>query len=272
MIQPIALITGASSGLGKATAELLATKGYYVYAVARRIERLEAMRSTNIEPLNMDVTSEASINTAIEHIKVSRGRIDVLINAAGYALYGALEEVAHEKAQHEFDVNVFGLMRVTQAVLPLMRQQHSGRIVNLSSVAGKFVTPLAGWYNASKFAVEALSDALRNEVAPFDIQVVVIEPGAIKSEFADIALGELQDASKLAAYQGMSQSFRKLVSGSYRNAPGPEIVARAIFKAVSAHRPRTRYALPMDSWLLILVRWLLTDRLLDTLVRNQLRG
>ncbi len=272
MTQRVVLVTGASSGLGKATAELLASKGYYVYAAARRIDRLESMRSTNIEPLGLDVTSEASIEVAIEHIKASQERIDVLVNAAGYALYGALEEVASEKAQHEFEVNVFGLMRVTQALLPLMRQQRSGRIINLSSVAGKFVTPFAGWYNASKFAVEALSDALRNEVASFGIQVVVVEPGAIKSEFADIALGGLQDASNLAEYRGMSRSFAKLVSNSYRNAPGPDIVAKAIFKAITARHPSARYALPADSSLLITLRRLLSDRMIDSLLRSQIKG
>jgi NAD(P)-dependent dehydrogenase (short-subunit alcohol dehydrogenase family) len=271
MTQQVVLVTGASSGIGQATAQHLAAKGYDVIAAARRLERLEAMRSANIAPLALDVTSEESIRAAVAHIKQRKGRLDVLVNNAGYALYGVLEEVTPEDVHQQFDVNVFGLMSMTQAVLPLMREQRSGIIVNLSSVAGKVSTPFAGWYSASKHAVEALSDALRAEVAPFGIQVVMMQPGSIKTEFGDIALNELQKASNLPAYRQTAAAFEKLIRNSYRNAPGPEVVAETIYRAIAGGQPRTRYAFPNDSRLFIFLRKWLPDRMFDRLLSAQMR-
>lgn len=268
----VALVTGASSGIGKVTALYLAERGYYVFAGARRLERLEEVRGVNLEPLALDVTSDEAVESAMRQIMARKGRLDVLVNNAGYGLYGVLEEVAPPEAERQFAVNVFGLMRMTQAALPVMRAQGEGYVVNLSSVAGKFATPMAGWYSASKHAVEALSDALRAEVAAFGIKVVLIEPGAIKTEFDEVALGELTRFSRLEVYRKLAQAFAKLVQNSYRKAPGPEIIARTIYSAVETRKPRTRYALPADSRLYIFLRGLLSDRLLDRLILGQLRG
>jgi NADP-dependent 3-hydroxy acid dehydrogenase YdfG len=266
MTKGVVLITGASSGIGKATALYLAQEGYQVFAGARRIEKMEAMRSSNLEPIRLDVTDGESVTNAINHIIERVGRIDVLVNNAGYGLYGILEEVPHEEAQRQFDVNVFGLMTMTRAVIPIMRKQGSGRIINISSVAGKMVTPVAGWYAASKHAVEALSDALRIEVAPFGVKVVVIEPGAIRTEFEDTAVKELEATHHMDVYKRMAEKFRTVIQNSYKRAPSVEIVVRTIAKSITLTNPRARYALPMESRIFILVRRLAGDRMMDGLL------
>lgn len=268
----VILVTGASSGIGQATVQQLATSGHYVYATARRFNRLEPMRSERITPLSLDVTQENSISSALTVIQKQHGRLDVLVNAAGYGLYGTMEGVTPEQARHEFDVNVFGLARITQLVLPLMRQHHFGRIINLSSVAGKVSTPLAGWYSASKHAVEAFSDALRLEVAQLGIRVVLIEPGAIKTEFDTIAFEQLEKAGDIEAYHGLAKSFSRLLRASYQHAPGPQVVARTIVHAIHVPHPHARYALPNDSRLFIVLKRFLNDNGFDRLLLSQIRG
>ncbi|MBL8165483.1 MAG: SDR family NAD(P)-dependent oxidoreductase [Anaerolineae bacterium] len=273
MQEQVVLVTGASSGIGAAIAQDLATQGgFYVFAAARRMDRLEQLRTKHIEPLYLDLTDHDSIQAAVTHIMASKKRVDVLVNNAGYGLYGAVEGVIIEEARHQFEVNVFGLGRMTQAILPIMRQQRSGRIINVSSVAGKVSTPMAGWYSASKHAVEALSDALRGEVQRFGIKVSVIEPGAIRTEFEEVALGELSKTDEANVYRDMAAAFAKLVGNNYRRAPQADVVARAVRHAVTARHPRLRYALPMDSRTFIFLRGLLGDRLLDRMILSQLRG
>lgn len=272
MTQQVALVTGASSGIGQAIAQTLAKQGFYVFAAARRMDRLEKMRGTNLEPLALDVTDEQSIQSAVAVVLQRKGRIDVLVNNAGYGLYGTVEGVTEAEARKLFEVNVFGLAKMTRAVLPVLRAQRSGRIINMSSVAGKVSTPMAGWYSGSKHAVEALSDALRGEVQSFGIKVVVIEPGAIKTEFDEIAIGDLKRAAVPEAYHGLQNAFIKLLENNYRRAPGAQVIADAVLHAVTARRPRLRYALPMDSRLFIRLRGLLGDRNLDRLMLSQMRG
>jgi NADP-dependent 3-hydroxy acid dehydrogenase YdfG len=270
MTQPIALVTGASGGIGKAITETLAANGFYVFAAARRMDRLENLRSDSIEPLKLDVTDRDTIQEAIQQIQSTKGRIDVLVNNAGYGLYGTLEGLQPEQIRRQFDVNVFGLGQMTQAVLPLMRAQESGTIVNIASIVGKVSLPFAGWYSASKHAVEALSDALRLEVKPFGIKVIVIEPGAIKTEFDDVALDTLEQSNDPEAYKPYKQRFRQLIEISYQDAPGPDIVARAVLKAVTTSKPQARYALPFSSKILIWSRRFLGDGVLDGMLRRQL--
>lgn len=271
MTQKIALVTGASGGIGQAIAETLAANGFYVFAAARRMDRLEAMRTESIEPIELDVTDNGAINAAVDHVRSTKGRIDVLVNNAGYGLYGTVEGLTPDQVQHQFDVNVFGLGRVTQAVLPIMRQQQGGCIVNIASVVGKVSLPFAGWYSASKHAVEALSDALRLEVQPFGIKVVVIEPGAIKTEFDEVALGALDQSADPEDYAPAKSGFRKLIENTYGKAPGPDVIARTVLKAVNASNPRPRYAVPFDSKSLIWTRQLFGDRVLDWGISWQLR-
>lgn len=263
MTQQIALVTGASSGIGKAIAEHLAAKGYYVFASARGMKKLEALRHQNIEPLQLDVTDSETIASAIEHIKATKGRIDALVNNAGYGLYGTVEGVTPERARHQFDVNVFGLAELTQAVLPIMRSQKSGVIVNMSSVVGKVSMPGLAWYCASKYAVEALSDALRSEVKPFGIKVVIIEPGPIKTGFAEKALETLNKTNDPPSYNQLVSSMEKLSERLSRYAPGPDIIAKAVHEAVTSDNPKTRYALPISSTLFIRLKRWLSDRLFD---------
>ncbi|MBO1753698.1 oxidoreductase [Allobranchiibius sp. CTAmp26] len=263
-----ALVTGASSGIGESTARKLHSLGYTVYGAARRTDRLEALSADGIRPLALDVTDDDAMTAAIEAIIGETGRIDVLVNNAGYGSYGALEDVSIEEARRQFDVNVFGLARLTQLVLPHMRDQRSGLVVNVSSMGGRIHTPLGGWYHATKFAVEALSDCLRMEVAPFGIAVVVIEPGAIATEWGRIAAEHLRGTADDSAYAAQVQAVAAALeseSETRRSSP-PGVVADAIGKAVTARRPRTRYAVGFAAKPLIAARRALPDRAFDRLI------
>ena len=183
----VALVTGASSGIGEATARQLIAAGWRVYAGARRVDRMQPLAAAGARLLALDVTDDASMQQAIDTIRRDEGRLDALVNNAGYGSYGALEEVPLDEGRRQFEVNVFGLARLTQLALPMMRAQRSGRIVNITSIGGKIGEPFGSWYHATKFAVEGLSDSLRMELYPFGIDVVIIEPGAIKTEWNGIA-------------------------------------------------------------------------------------
>lgn len=270
MIQRIALVTGASSGIGKATAELLASNGFYVFAMARRKDRLEQIRSDSIEPLPLDVTDADAIKAAINHIIATKGRIDVLVNNAGFGQLGAVECVSMEAAHYQFEVNVFGYARFMQAVLPYMREQKSGCIVNISSVLGKIAIPGFAWYAASKHAVEALSDALRGEVKAFGIDVIIIAPGLIKTEFVAKELELLKAVTHPPAYHKIILGLHRLLAGE-QYAPGPEIIAGAILKAVTKSISPVRHALPWDSKTAVIARWLLGNRLFAWAVRQKMK-
>lgn len=268
MATRVALVTGASSGIGEATARKLQSLGYLVYGAARRTDRLENLSADGIRTLAMDVTDEQSMQDGMTKIIADAGRIDVLVNNAGYGSYGALEDVAIEEARRQFEVNVFGAIRLTQLALPHMRKQRSGTIVNITSMGGKIHTPLGGWYHGTKFALEALSDCLRVEVAPFGIDVVVIEPGGIATEWGEIAANHLDDTPGTSAYQAQAAAVAKsLRSEMYtkRNSP-PSVVADAVAKAVTARHPKTRYAVGFGAKPLIAARGLLPDRLFDALI------
>jgi NAD(P)-dependent dehydrogenase (short-subunit alcohol dehydrogenase family) len=268
--QQIALVTGASSGIGRATAELLAKNGYYVFAVARRMYRLEQIRSDHIEPIQLDVTDEEAIRTAVHHVMSTKGRIDVLVNNAAYAQLGAIECVSMEAAHHQFEVNVFGYARFMQAVLPHMRSQRAGYIVNVTSAFGKMTIPGFGWYTASKHALEALSETLRGEMMEFGIKIVVIAPGLIKTEFVPNQLRLLETVPHPGVYKRLIAGVHKIVSHEPR-CPGPEIVARAVLDAIATSTPPLRHALPLDSKIAVAARWLLGPRLFEWTVRRQMK-
>ena len=246
MIQPMpdnsrktALITGASSGIGEATALQLAELGYTVYASARRVERMSDLADRGIRTRAVDITDDATVVALVETIIAETGRLDVLVNNAGYGSYGALEDVPIEEARRQFEVNLFGLARLTQLVLPQMRAQRDGYIVNVSSMGGKIWEPLGSWYHASKFAVEGLSDSLRVEVAEFGIKVVIIQPGSIRSEWSGIAADQLEATSANTPYAGQAKIMGAVLRGvdQMRLASGPEVVAEAIAKAVQSSKP-----------------------------------
>jgi NAD(P)-dependent dehydrogenase (short-subunit alcohol dehydrogenase family) len=269
----IALITGASSGIGEATALQLAELGFTVYASARRLDRMSDLADRGIRTRSVDVTDDDSMVALIEQIIADTGRIDVLVNNAGYGLYGALEDVPIAEARRQFEVNVIGLARMTQLVLPQMRAQRDGYIVNVSSMGGKIWEPLGSWYHASKFAIEGLSDSLRVEVAAFGIKVVIIEPGTIKSEWSAIAAENLEATSAQTPYAGQA----KLVGAGLRAvdrlpiASGPEVVAEVIGKAVQDPKPRTRYAVGGGARGILLAERILPDRGFDRFIQLSYR-
>jgi NAD(P)-dependent dehydrogenase (short-subunit alcohol dehydrogenase family) len=235
------MITGCSSGIGRNLVHWLAQAGYTVVATARDVQTLADLPAALKLPV--DVTQPESIQKAVERVLGQFGRIDVLVNNAGYSVFGAAEEVSDAQLQGMFEVNVFGLMRMTRAVAPIMRAQKAGRIINISSLVGKLVIPANGAYAASKFAVEALSDALRLEMEPFGIQVVLVEPGGIKTNFADSAQARAQGifSNPSSPYQALYRKFQQVNTGMQKNEPGPEIVSRVIQQAIEAPNPKARY-------------------------------
>ena len=264
----IALVTGASSGIGEDTARRLQALGYIVYGAARRTDRLETLAADGIRPLAMDVTDDASMTAGVNRILEETGRIDVLVNNAGYGSYGAIEDVPIDEARRQFEVNVFGLARLTQLVAPHMRAQGSGTIINISSMGGRLTTPLGGWYHATKYAVEALSDALRMELRPFGIDVVVVEPGGIRTEWYAIAADHLEATAEGSAYATQVKAVAgSMRSESYqRRYSPPAVIARTIGKIVTARHPRTRYAVGFMAKPLIAARRILPDRAFDRLI------
>lgn len=252
----VILITGCSTGIGRDLAQRLTQAGYTVVATARRVEDLNGLQVALKLPL--DVTQPDSINDAVAHTLQQFGRIDVLVNNAGYALRGALEEVSVEQVQQMFDVNVFGVLRLIRSIAPHMRKQGSGRIINISSIAGKLSTPANGAYSATKFALEALSDALRLELAPFGIQVVVIEPGAIKTHFDDTALAHTQDilSNSTSPYQPLYHKSDQFAASMRQQEHGPQVVSQVIQQAIEAPNPKARYlaAVALSGRLVLVLR------------------
>src|SRR5580693_8454140 len=207
-----AFVTGASAGIGEATARALLAAGYRVFAGARRLDRMAGLAAAGATLLKLDLTDDASIVAAVNTIKNEAGRIDVLVNNAGYGSYGALEDVPVDEGRRQFEVNAFGLARLCQLVLPTMRAQKSGKIVNVTSIGGKIWEPLGAWYHATKFAVEGLSDCLRVEVGRFGIDVIVIEPGAIRTEWAGIARDGLLQMSGSGAYAELAKRHAQMLA------------------------------------------------------------
>lgn len=265
----IILITGASSGIGFEAARLLARQGHRVYGAARRVALMEPLQADGVTPLHMDVTDETSVRDGVQAVLDAEGRIDVLVNNAGYGYFGAIENVSLEEARRQMEVNVFGLACLTRAVLPAMRERGSGRIVNVASVAGKMNLYFGGWYHVSKFAVEAFSDALRMEVRPFGIEVSIIEPGGIKTDWGLIAADHLQESSQGTPYQEEAfreaHNLRKAYSSDLLSKPA--VIARAISRAVNSRRPRTRYRIGFGAGPLVFFHAVLPDRWWDALMR-----
>ena len=264
-----ALVTGASSGIGEETARGLLAAGYIVYAGARRVDAMRALEAAGARLLSLDVTDDSSMTAAVDAILRETGRIDVLVNNAGYGSYGALEDVPLDEGRRQFEVNIFGLARLTQLVLPTMRAQRAGRIVNVSSVSGKIGEPFGTWYHASKHALEGLSDSLRMELRPFGIDVVIIEPGSTRSAWGGIARDGLTRHSGEGPYRdGARAHVQMMASISEGSLPRPPSdVAATIVKAVLSRRPRTRYPTGGGARLALFLRRMLSDRGFDTVIR-----
>ena len=268
--QKVILVTGGSSGIGFEAAQRLARMGHKVYAAARRTVLMEPLKADGITPLALDVTDDASRRQCVDTILQREGRIDVLVNNAGYGYFGAIECVPLEDARRQLEVNVFGLAEMTRLVLPAMRSQHSGRIVNIASIAGRAVFPFGGWYNVSKYSVEAISDALRIELKPFGIDVAIIEPGCIKTDWGIIAADHLDECSRGTAYEPTAlreaAAMRWAYTGSYMS--NPSIIARAIVRASTSRCPRTRYRLGRFAFTTTVMHALLPARWWDAMVRK----
>jgi NAD(P)-dependent dehydrogenase (short-subunit alcohol dehydrogenase family) len=268
MTTRVALVTGGSSGIGEETASGLRAAGFTTYAVARRVDRMEKLAAAGVTTFAMDVTDDASMVAGVERIIAEHGRLDVLVNNAGYGSYGSVEDVPIDEARRQFEVNVFGLARLTQLVTPHMRAQQSGRIVNVSSIGGKFYEPLGAWYHATKFAVEGFSDSLRVELAPYGIRVVIVEPGPILTEWNTIARDSLVEVSKGTAYEQQAEGVRRRMekADQPRTASGPDVVAKKIVKAATTSRPKPRYPVGKGAGTIVTSRRLLPDRAFDAIV------
>jgi NADP-dependent 3-hydroxy acid dehydrogenase YdfG len=268
------LITGCSSGIGHATALELVQGGWTVYATARRPETLSDLAAKGCRTLALDVTDETSRRAAVSAVADAEGAVGVLINNAGYSQSGAVETVPIEQVRQQFETNVFGLLRMCRLVLPEMRAQGWGKIVNLSSMGGRLTFPGGGVYHATKYAVEALSDALRFEVRGFGVDVIIIEPGLIVTNFGEVAAGSVQSAAADGAYAEFNRRVAELTEEAYRGpmaklGAGPEAVAKTIARAISARRPKARYPVTASAHLMINQRRLVPDRVWDLLMRTQ---
>jgi NAD(P)-dependent dehydrogenase (short-subunit alcohol dehydrogenase family) len=261
------LITGCSSGIGRATAARLAAHGHRVYATARKLDAIADLAATGCRTLTLDVTDEESMRAAVAAVEDAEGAVGVLVNNAGYSQSGAVETLDLDDVRRQFETTVFGLIRMCQLVLPGMRRQRSGRIINVSSMGGKLTFPGGGAYHATKHGVEAISDALRFEVKGFGVDVVVIEPGLIKTQFAETAKATV-DESGDGPYAKFNQAVAAATVDAYKGplsrlGGGPDAVAKTIEKAITAKRPRTRYPVTASAWLFLGQRAVMTDRMWD---------
>jgi short-subunit dehydrogenase len=263
------LVTGASAGIGKATAIHLAQNGYNVYGAARRTDKMQDLKIYGIKTIALDVTKDDSMVACVEQIFKEAGSIDILVNNAGFGSAGAIEDLPMEDARYQLEVNVFGPLRLTQLVLPKMRENRDGKVVNISSIGGKVAFPLNGWYHASKFAIEALSDSLRMEVKQFGIDIIVIEPGGIKSEWAEIANDNMKRISGKTAYKDIVASAEKATANL--NLPEPIVIAKLIQEGIEAKNPKTRYVGGFSAKPILMIRKLLSDKLMDKVILSQMK-
>ena len=270
MENKIILVTGASGGIGRATCEMLIKEGHKVYGGARTLEKISDLKKIGVVPIKLDVTDEESCKNCIDTIITNDGKIDVLINNAGYGSYGAIEDVSIDEAKQQFEVNVFGLARLIKLVLPHMRKQHDGKIINISSMGGRLVSFMGSWYHGTKYAVEALSDGLRMEVADFGIKVSLIEPGGIKTQWGHIAADNLENSAKGGAYEEIAkktaESMHKQYDGNMLS--DPKVVVKAIKKAVSSKNPKTRYVVGLGAKPLIWAHTILPAKWFDKIMKN----
>ncbi len=265
------VITGASSGMGKDFALHLLKKGHTVYGLARRVEKMKDIEEAGGKAIAMDVTDEAQIQAAVDQILKEQGKIDVLINNAGYAVYGTVEEVPIDKARRQFEVNLFGLASLTQKVIPGMREKKSGTIINISSMGGKMYTPMGAWYHATKHALEGWSDCLRVELHPFNVDIVIIEPGGIATEFGNVFQENLQGDAEKGPYADALTKIIKATSemNEKNQLSPPSVITKLIDKAVHSKKPKTRYVAGAFAKPLMFMRKYLGDRTFDKVLRSQ---
>ncbi len=266
----VALVTGASSGMGKVIAQQLIKDGLTVVVAARRVEQMDDLKALGAHPVAMDVSDKASRKSAVAEITNKFGGVDVLVNNAGFGLYGAVEDVPIDDARYQMDVNLFGAAALIQELLPYMREKRAGKIINITSMGGKIYTPLGAWYHASKHALEGLSDCLRLELKQFGIDVVVVQPGIIQTSFGNVVEGPMMKFSGSTAYGPMAKTVAKATAENYQDGGGspPQVIADVVSRAVKARRPKTRYAAGKYASLMMGVRKWLGDRAFDRMVMS----
>jgi len=272
-MKKVILITGASSGMGKDFALELLKQGHIVYGAARRVGNMEDIKAMGGHPVAMDITEDGTVQAAVEKIIAEQGRIDVLINNAGFGLYGAVEDVTIDEARYQFEVNLFGLASLTQKVLPHMRARRSGTVINISSMGGKIYTPLGAWYHATKHALEGWSDCLRLELKEFGINVVVIEPGAIVTEWGGVMSKPLAERSRGGAYAALAEKVARSTDEMYEKGLGSPVgvITRLVVRAINSSNPKTRYAGGKYAKPMMWIRKYLGDRLFDAAVMSQVK-
>lgn len=268
--QQVVLITGASSGIGKDAARLLAGKGFKVYGAARNLAKMEELKAYGVTILPLDITDQKSVDACVDEILAAEDRIDILINNAGYGSFGPTEVVPLEEARRQFEVNLFGLAALIQKVLPVMRNQQNGRIINVSSMAAYFSEPNGGWYHATKAALERYSDSLRMEVKRFNIKVVLIQPGMIHTEWQVIAGQHLIKSAENTVYEESTRHQAALFDMGYKHASKPEVVARAIVRVAASKRPCLRYKVGGMAKPILFFRKIMPDRWFDAIVAGMM--
>ncbi|KJV48772.1 short-chain dehydrogenase [Pantoea sp. BL1] len=268
-----ALVTGASSGMGKAISHKLIQDGYQVYVAARHVDKMSDLVSLGAQPLRMDISVDEEIVAGINTILTQTGGVDVLVNNAGFGLYGPVEEMGIDEGRYQFEVNLFGAARITQLLLPAMRARRSGHIINVTSMGGKMYSLLGAWYHATKHALEGWSDCLRLEVAGFGIKVIIIEPGVIETQFGEVARNSIIRRSANGPYGSLVNKVDMSIKNTYGQGKGssPELIANVVSRAVSRRRPRTRYAAGRFAKMLISMRVWLGDRIFDRIILSQTR-
>lgn len=270
-MKKIVLVTGASAGIGKATAIYLAQNGYKVYGGARRADKLAELKGYGIIPITLDVTNDSSIVSCVDYILGESGSIDILVHCAGLGSYGALEDVPLQEARNQLEINLFAAARLTQLVLPGMRKNKFGKIVNISSIGGKVGLPMGSWYHASKFALEGLSDSLRNEVRQFGIDVIVIEPGGTKSEMKGLGAVDLMRVSGDTVYGELASGLAKMYREMEKNDSDPLVIAKLIRTGIEAKNPKTRYIGGKMAKPMLFMRKVLPDKLFDRMLMRQMK-
>ena len=268
-----ALVTGASSGIGKAIATQLIKDDLKVFVVARRVEKMRDLETLGATVIKMDITKEEDVAQVVKEVVQSVGGIDVLVNNAGFGMYGAVEDTDIDDARYQFEVNLFGLARLTQLLLPYMREKGSGCIINISSMGGKIYTPLGAWYHATKHALEGWSDCLRIELAAFNIKVVIIEPGIINTEFGDVMTKPMLERSGNSAYAKLANALAKSTRDAYEKNMGspPSVISDAVSKIVKSDKPKTRYVIGKMAKPVMFMRKWLGDKFFDKAIMSRMK-
>ena len=272
-MKKVILITGASSGIGKDTAISLIKYGHVVYGAARRLEMMQDIIQAGGHAIKMDILKDRNIDDVVNQIINEQNRIDILINNAGYGLWGAVETISIDEAKRQFDVNIFGLAYLTKKIIPFMREQKSGKIINMSSMGGKVYTPFGAWYHATKYALEGWSDCLRIELKSFGIDVILIEPGVIKTEFQDVMMDSTVERSIGTPYEKKLKALEKATQEMYARGIGspPSTITKLIIKAINSHNPKRRYVGGLFAKPMLFIKKWFGDKMYEKAIMSQIK-